>query len=482
MLEIKDVVVKGFQSHKESGFTLSPGLTVITGPSDAGKTAIIRALRWLAFNEPQGEGFLYTVRNADGSIKEQEEQAEVTVNFESGVSITKTRRKGKTTYIHSLYPEPWEKADVPQEIKDALGLTKQTYGDNFETCLNFAFQLDPPFLLSETGGTGAKVLGKLAGTEVVDKAIGAVNKRTHNTRTELAQADKQIGQLDVELLEYLEVDDHYSVLEGLEIRFQTVETGLSLQKDLVEKKNQHEALTNRIVELNQKLEPLQMVPALLINLKAVGLSEDRKQIIEKLQDDFWKAINDSKNARQLIRDLKDVPSLLQRTKTLSNTEDRLIALKDIQTRYRGLQELITRHEATVAAADKVLDNINLVANIVKNSHTSEQLNTLLGKHRVAQNARNVLIDRLASLEHINALKGKITALPATVDKLTVFENLTNKHLESKVARIDAKFELQTAIDNLQIAKELLTEEWEAAGGICPLCEQLIGRGDTNCTH
>lgn len=473
MLEITDVVIKGFQSHKESSFNLSPGLTVITGPSDAGKTAVIRALRWLAFNEPQGEGFLYTVRNADGSIKEQVEQAEVTVNFDNGVSITKTRRKGKTTYIHSLYPEPWEKAEVPQEIRDALGLTKQNYGDNFETCLNFAFQLDPPFLLSETGGTGAKVLGKLAGTEVVDKAIGAVNKRTHNTRTELSQAEKQIGQLDVELLEYLEVDDHYNVLERLENRFQTLEVNLTTQKDLVEKKNQHEALTGRIAELNHKLEPLQMVPALLINLKAVGLSEDRRQIIDKLQGDFWKAVNDSKNASQIIRDFKDVPSLLQRTKDLSSTEVRLIELKDVQTRYRGLQELIKRHNATIVAADGVLELKNRVADVEKNFTSSEQLNTLLGKHKVTQNAQNVLIDRLASLETINALKGKITALPKTVDKLMVFENLKIKYAVAKSEHIDAKFELTTATNGVQKAKDLLKDVWAETGGICPLCEQLI---------
>jgi len=482
VLEIKDVVIKGFQSHKESSFNLSPGLTVITGPSDAGKTAVIRALRWLAFNEPQGEGFLYTVRNADGSIKEQEEQAEVTVNFDNGVSITKTRRKGKTTYIHSLYPEPWEKAEVPQEIKDALGLTKQTYGDNFEICLNFAFQLDPPFLLSETGGTGAKVLGKLAGTEVVDKAIGAVNKRTHNTRTELAQADKQIGQLDVELLEYLEVDDYYNVLEGLEIRFQTVESNLSLQKDLVEKKNQHEALTNRIVELNQKLEPLQMVPALLINLKAVGLSEDRKQIIEKLQDDFWKAVNDSKNASQLIRDLKDVPSLLQRTKDLSHWEVRLIELKDIQTRYRGLQELIKRHKATILAADKVLDTINLVANVVRNFTNSEQLNTLLGKHRVTQNAQKTLIDRLASLEPTNALKGKITACTSTELKIQGLIALLSKHEDATRTVEDRKQLLGEAILEVSKATEELQTAWAETGGICPLCEQPTERSNTHCTH
>lgn len=69
-MKIQEVTIEGYQSHTNSTFRLSPGLTVITGPSDAGKTAIIRALRWFAFNEPTGEAFLHTIRNPDGSIKE----------------------------------------------------------------------------------------------------------------------------------------------------------------------------------------------------------------------------------------------------------------------------------------------------------------------------------------------------------------------------------------------------------------------------
>lgn len=69
-MKIQEVTIEGYQSHTNSTFCLSPGLTVITGPSDAGKTAIIRALRWFAFNEPTGEAFLHTIRNPDGSVKE----------------------------------------------------------------------------------------------------------------------------------------------------------------------------------------------------------------------------------------------------------------------------------------------------------------------------------------------------------------------------------------------------------------------------
>lgn len=178
-MKIQEVTIEGYQSHTNSTFCLSPGLTVITGPSDAGKTAIIRALRWFAFNEPTGEAFLHTIRNPDGSVKEAVDQVKVSVTFDNGITITKTRRKGKTTYTHSAFPTAWEKAEIPPEIKETLGLVKQQYGD-FETCLNFAFQLDAPFMLSESASVGAKVLGKFlygkTRKEVADKLREAQNK------------------------------------------------------------------------------------------------------------------------------------------------------------------------------------------------------------------------------------------------------------------------------------------------------------------
>jgi exonuclease SbcC len=55
---IKKLSLRNFQSHRETDLEFSPGLNIIVGPSDQGKSAIIRALRWLFYNEPRGTGFI----------------------------------------------------------------------------------------------------------------------------------------------------------------------------------------------------------------------------------------------------------------------------------------------------------------------------------------------------------------------------------------------------------------------------------------
>ena len=69
-------------------------------------------------------------------------------------------------------------------------------------------------MLSESASVGAKVLGKLAGTEIVDKSISEVNKKTHQTRNDISYADKQIGEIDVSLTEYFDLDRFDAELEN----------------------------------------------------------------------------------------------------------------------------------------------------------------------------------------------------------------------------------------------------------------------------
>ena len=306
---IKQVRIQGFQSHIDSTFTLSPGLSIITGPSDAGKTAIIRALRWLAFNEPQGEAFIHAVRDADGNLVSQAEQATVTVELDDGTVISKTRRKGKTIYTHSAYADPWEKAELPLEIKETLGLHKQHYGDNFETCLNFAYQLDPPFMLSETGSTGAKILGKLAGTEVVDKAIGAVVKQTHQTREIIRQSEKAIGQYDVELLEFLHTEEHLERVENLTKQYSAVEAKIKSIGQLAELGKRYSTYRVRRDEAYATLIQLESVPTLVASLEKVDSIYDRLQQIKGLAKAFWDSVHKRGDLHTKLKRLSEVPEL-----------------------------------------------------------------------------------------------------------------------------------------------------------------------------
>jgi len=54
---IKYLQIQNFQSHKDSLLEFDPGVNVIVGSSDSGKTAVIRALRWLVWNRPSGDAF-----------------------------------------------------------------------------------------------------------------------------------------------------------------------------------------------------------------------------------------------------------------------------------------------------------------------------------------------------------------------------------------------------------------------------------------
>ena len=477
-MKIQEVTVEGYQSHLHSTFTLSPGLTVITGPSDAGKTAIIRALRWFAFNEPTGEAFLHTIRNADGSIKEAVDQAKVSVTFDNGITITKTRRKGKTSYTHSLYPTGWEKAEVPPEVKEALGLIKQKYGD-FETCLNFAFQLDPPFLLSETNSTGAKVLGKLAGTEVVDRSISEVNKRTHQTRTDISYADKQIGEIDVELIEYFQLDDLEKALTGAEMTYESITGTVKRIKELSDLEVAHEGAVSQVIRHFDTVERLAGVVVAAAELSQVERQHTRGEALTDLATSFWKAVNDQKEPSRVLRLTEGLPELQTMLRLLSESVDN----------YEALLELNHKHDQAVGRASrckvwlyKLVNVDDLTATLdqaVEAADRLETLNTLRSTSEMAQDALNVLSLRTDRLNGLDALQAQYEATEVIYKKLVELVVINQQYSAKKhweAAFLDAVKEQDDLIEEAQAE---LSEAWGQAGGVCPLCGS---EGVGHCTH
>ncbi len=47
-----------YQAHDPFALDFDPLVTVLIGPSDAGKSSLLRALRWLATNRPEGDSFV----------------------------------------------------------------------------------------------------------------------------------------------------------------------------------------------------------------------------------------------------------------------------------------------------------------------------------------------------------------------------------------------------------------------------------------
>ncbi|WDC83992.1 ATP-binding protein [Caloramator sp. mosi_1] len=139
MIYIKSIEIENFQSHKHTKLDLSENLNVIVGPSDNGKSAIIRALKWCLFNEPKGVEF----------IRFDSNYCRVTLTLSDGVKIIRERTKTKNTYrlIKNGEETVYEGFgnDIPLDIQEAHKIRKIRIDKDNDMCLNLSEQLEGPF-------------------------------------------------------------------------------------------------------------------------------------------------------------------------------------------------------------------------------------------------------------------------------------------------------------------------------------------------
>jgi ATPase involved in DNA repair len=123
---IQRIEIQNFQSHRNTVLEPGPGgqLTVVTGPSDSGKTAILRALRWLLYNVPQGTDFIRVGCTF----------AKVIVTLADGTEVERFRTPSKNQYAirhPGAEPQVYEGfgSTVPLEVQETLGVRPITIGD-----------------------------------------------------------------------------------------------------------------------------------------------------------------------------------------------------------------------------------------------------------------------------------------------------------------------------------------------------------------
>ncbi|SHJ45858.1 ATP-binding protein [Desulfofundulus thermosubterraneus] len=196
---IDKLTIENFQSHRHTEIKLSPGVTVLVGESDAGKSAVIRALRWLFLNEPRGSGF----------VRQGASGCRVAVRYSDGTGVERRKDGGRNVYTVTRAGGPEDVyegfgASVPDEVANVTGVRRiDAGGASFAP--NVAGQLDPPFLLGEPGSVGAALLGLLSRADVFDAALKDTLADTARLRREARALEDEIASLDGELEKYADL-------------------------------------------------------------------------------------------------------------------------------------------------------------------------------------------------------------------------------------------------------------------------------------
>lgn len=197
---ITKITLKNFQAHKATTIELQDGLNIITGPSDKGKSSIIRALKWVFFDRPRGADF----RSFSCSDKDS---VEVTVYFSDGNVVKKIRRGSKTLYQVNGQEYKALRGTVPEEVQKICGISEV----NFQEQLRSSY-----FLLEDSPGAVTQKLNQLSGLEDMHIALTKVNSIINSIKTSLNSVDTELDEIDIQL-------DQLDWVDDLEVKFKDFE-------------------------------------------------------------------------------------------------------------------------------------------------------------------------------------------------------------------------------------------------------------------
>jgi DNA repair exonuclease SbcCD ATPase subunit len=171
---LRKLVLKNFQKHRSLTIKFDPHVTTIVGPNDAGKSSIIRALRWALLNRPASK---------TGLIKRGAKQCSVILRVGKKEIERQSSSKGNLYRLGSKRFRAF-RSDVPVDISNLLKVDE----------INFQRQHEPAFWFALSPGNAAKELNKLVDLETIDAVQSAVNSILRDKKAELEAAQKRLKE------------------------------------------------------------------------------------------------------------------------------------------------------------------------------------------------------------------------------------------------------------------------------------------------
>lgn len=171
---LKSLSITNFMSHKHSKLEFCPGMNVIVGPTDQGKSAVMSAILWAMQNKPSGDVF----RSDWGG------NTEVSLEIDD-FTLTRKKTQGTNSYYLNEQQFTGFGTNVPSIIEEALKISD----------INIHHQGQPPFLISEPSGRLAQYLNDLVGLNQLDNLISILASWHREAKSEMIQKQSEFSNL-----------------------------------------------------------------------------------------------------------------------------------------------------------------------------------------------------------------------------------------------------------------------------------------------
>ena len=464
---ISRIELENFQSHKHTALDLDPNLNVIVGPSDSGKSAIIRGIKWVLYNEPSGDYF----------IREGESEVQVCLAFSDGSKVTRYRSKSKNSYIIN-YPDGEELVlngfgtGVPDEVVECTGVQKVSFDQESSKIINIAEQLEGPFLLSEKNSTKAAVIGGLAGVDIVDDSIVDVLRELRGLNINKKRIEDNIEDLDEKLASFENLDLLKDRFDGLSKLYEKIEgksARLERLKALAEKSSY---LHDEKLVLEKLLEQVKNLDRVNTNYLQLQIDIASLKGYVKIDRELKSLDSERKGLKKFIEkysSIDQIPEKSERISILNKKYKKLILLKDrmdLNSKESKETDLILKSLSGVEEARRCFEVLSEREEIY--SSYQKYLESYKDTARRQDIGRNYV-------KHFENM-GRVEDLYKEIDKLV---GRHNQLMERKVRWELLEKNSKKVEDDLSLINRELKEKAEAYKNIlvdikvCPTCFNTI---------
>ena len=202
---IARIELENFMSHRHTVIEPARGLTVLVGPNNCGKSAVIAALQILSHNE-----------NSTYVLRHETKKCQVRVTTEEGGTVLWRRGKsgGPAYEINGTTYDRLKSAGQPEELQQVLRLPKVEC-DRDEVDIHFGEQKSPVFLIRDSARTAADFFAS-------SSDAGRMMKMQSLHKQKVRDAKREHKDLCLERDEWKQQVELLAPIPGIEHAFQEV--------------------------------------------------------------------------------------------------------------------------------------------------------------------------------------------------------------------------------------------------------------------
>lgn len=405
---INRVEIKNFQAHKHIVIDFVNGMNVIKGESNAGKSAILRAIYWVLYDKPNGSDFITTGAKS----------CSVRLHLSNGFIIERKRTKSSSGSY--LLTKPGDTIaqefkgfsnSIPVDITNAHQMPElRINGTSYR--INIASQLDTPFLIGNNSADRISLIGSLVDANRADEAKKDFLSDKRRKTIEKKQFETILLSKQNELKKYDYLTKLGKHIKVLEVAIKKLEDDEKELDDLNQVYNDYAIAVNDLSEISGKLDS--------IDIPDKDLLYDYKKYIDELEeletmyteynscnnqldsiDNKLNSIPDEKSFNKLIKDYKKIIKELSELETISSEYNNLSEMTfEFDYDLDELNDIIKQYQDLVNDIEE-LDKLELEYNSLESpSDIDNKINEIENKLLSIQEEKDKYLEALNKEEAI----------------------------------------------------------------------------------